>query len=89
MQFLVESVVITFLGGVIAVLFSRGIIFGINYLIEQFGQGNQMLEGVQLTMTFNVVAMAFGLTTAIGIVFGILPARKAMKLKPIDALRFE
>jgi putative ABC transport system permease protein len=40
-------------------------------------------------ITYEVVLVALGLTTAIGIIFWILPARKAAKLKPIDALRFE
>jgi putative ABC transport system permease protein len=44
---------------------------------------------VQAEITLNVITMAFSLTTAIGIIFWILPARKAAKLKPIDALRFE
>ncbi|MBQ9554255.1 hypothetical protein IJU97_04875 [bacterium] len=52
------------------------------YVINKFAD-------VTAEITVNVIMMALGLTTAIGIIFGILPAKKAADLKPIDALRFE
>lgn len=86
-QFLIESILITFLGGIIAILLSRGIVALLNTLLWKGGGGR--FEGLKLTITSDVLVMAVGLTVCTGIIFGILPARKAMRLKPIDALRFE
>lgn len=44
---------------------------------------------MQAMIDLKVVVVAFGLTALTGILFGILPARKAAQLRPIDALRFE
>ncbi len=84
LQFLVESIAITFIGGILALLLSYLIVFFINKLLA-----SGAMEGMKALINFKVVLLAFGLTTLTGIVFGILPARKASKLKPIDALRFE
>lgn len=90
MQFLTESVVITFLGGLIAVLFSYSVVYGINALLAMMSSGgNTMFSNLRLSITADVVLLAFSLTTITGIAFGILPAQKAVKLKVIDALRFE
>jgi len=78
-QFLIEAVIIVLIWGVIAI----GLSYWVVYIVNQF------LEDVQAEITLDVITMAFSLTTAIGIIFWILPARKAAKLKPIDALRFE
>ena len=78
-QFLIEAVIIVLIGWVIAI----GLSYWVVYIVNQF------LEDVQAEITVDVITMAFWLTTAIGIIFWILPARKAAKLKPIDALRFE
>lgn len=74
-----ESVIVVIIGGLIAIGLSYILVYVINKFLNDF----------KAVITFEVIAVAFGLTTAIGIIFGILPARKAAKLRPIDALRFE
>jgi ABC-type antimicrobial peptide transport system permease subunit len=95
MQFLTESIVITLTGWAIAIILSYAIVYGINAVVAiisskaastSWGWGGL---SIYLEITGSVVALAFGLTTFTGVVFGILPAQKAVQLKPIDALRFE
>lgn len=76
-QFLIEALVLSSLGGVIGVLFG----LGIGELVSAFG--------LSVTFSLPIVAIAFSFSLIVGIVFGIFPAYKASKLKPIDALRFE
>jgi len=75
-QFLIESVALSVTGGGIGVL--------IGYLgslaINQF---------INTTVTFWSVALAFGVSAAIGIIFGVAPAARASKLNPIEALKYE
>lgn len=77
-QFLTESVVLTFIGGII------GIILGwlASLLIAKFSD-------TATAVTLASIALAFGVAVAIGIIFGYYPARRAAKLNPIDALRYE
>ena len=78
LQFLAEAVMLTFSGGLIGVLLGWGISFGVSYL------------GIlQTKITLGSVLLAFGISAAIGIVFGYYPARRAAKLNPIEALRYE
>lgn len=77
-QFLVESMMISVLGGVI------GILFG--YLIAQLA-GSFMSSGPVIKT--QAVVLAFTVCFAIGVFFGWYPARKAANLNPIDALRYE
>lgn len=78
LQFVVEAVILTGIGGILGVLF--GWIFGMI-------AGNLM--GVSSVVSVNSVLMAVFISTAIGIVFGVYPARKAALLDPIEALRYE
>lgn len=77
-QFLIESVTITSLGGLIGI----GIAVLATFIASQF-------LPFQATVNPIVVIIGVSFSAAIGIVFGILPANKASKLSPIDALRHE
>ena len=77
-QFLVESVTVSAIGGLI------GIAFG--WLITQIV--SQAL-GWNTSVSLSSVLLSFFFSASIGIVFGIYPARKASMLNPIDALRYE
>ncbi|MFA5021242.1 MAG: ABC transporter permease [Patescibacteria group bacterium] len=77
-QFLAESVALTFVGGII------GIIIGwlASYLISIFAS-------MTTTVTWSSVLLAFGISALIGIIFGYYPAKRAARLNPIDALRYQ
>ena len=77
-QFLTEAVMLTFWGGIIGV--ALGWILAM--LVSQFA-------GIATQVSFQAVLLAFGVSAAIGIVFGYYPARKAASMNPIDALRYE
>jgi len=78
MQFLLEAVMLTMVGGSIGVLVGIGIAVGIS-----------RFTATSTDISLGSIALAFGVSTAIGIVFGYYPATKAAKLKPIEALRYE
>jgi len=77
-QFLSEAVMLTFSGGIF------GIVFGwiVSLAVSQFG-------GIATSVSLTSILLAFGVSAAIGIVFGYYPARRAAKLNPIEALRYE
>lgn len=77
-QFLVEAVMLTFIGGVVGVLLGWGVSFAVTY----FGI-------LQTQVSASSVLLAFGVSAFIGIVFGYYPAQRASKLNPIEALRYE
>jgi putative ABC transport system permease protein len=77
-QFLIEAVMLTFIGGLVGVILGWLIAFGVSKL------------GIITTkVSISSVLLAFGVSTAIGIVFGYYPAKRAARLNPIDALRYE
>lgn len=82
-QFLVESLVLTVLGGAMGVLFGLTLSFIAIQIISHFQ------DGWMFVFPTNGVVLAFTVSAAIGIVFGYTPARKAAGLNPIEALRYE
>lgn len=78
LQFLIEAVVLSMIGGLIGILFG----FGISKLLE-------ILASMTISYSLNVTLIAFLFSCAIGIIFGVFPANKASKLDPIQALRQE
>ena len=77
-QFLAESFALTFIGGGI------GIILGwlVSFIVSKF-------FGIQTQISLLSIVLAFSVSAAIGIVFGYYPSRRAAKLNPIEALRYE
>ena len=76
MQFVMESGVVSCIGGII------GIIIGVVFSLFA---GKAL--GMAVSPSFGAVILAFGVSVGIGVIFGFLPARKAARLNPIDALR--
>ena len=77
MQFLIEAVVISGVGGLI------GLVGGYALL-----QALEAVLGMELAMSVGVTQLAIGFSMAVGVVFGLYPADKASRLKPIDALHY-
>jgi len=78
MQFLVEAVALSCLGGVIGLILAQGVILALVPLMQ-----------VPFTFDPQINVIAFGISAVIGVVFGYFPARRAASLNPIDALRHE
>ncbi len=78
-QFLTEAIILTFVGGIIGMIF--GIV--IAYAITTF------LINIPFSLSWSSVILAIAVSGGIGILFGWYPAQKAANLSPIDALRYE
>ena len=78
LQFLIEAVTLSLIGGVI------GIVFGLggSYIIAMIGNSPAIVQPYS-------IFLAFGFAAAVGVFFGFYPARKAAQLNPIEALRYE
>ena len=78
LQFLIEAVVLSALGGLVGIVLATAASYGLS-----------LAMGVPYVfdVTINLLALAF--SAGIGVVFGYFPARRAARLDPIDALRHE
>jgi putative ABC transport system permease protein len=85
MQFLVEAVMLTIIGGLIGVV--GGIFFA--FLIASLASGVPGFEDYLFAFSPLSVVMALVVSASVGLIFGIMPARRAASLRPIEALRYE
>jgi putative ABC transport system permease protein len=77
-QFLFESILISIGGGVVGIAFG----YFLSWLIARAAEWNTIV-------TPSSIGIAFGVSVAVGVIFGIYPARKASRIDPIEALRYE
>jgi len=77
-QFLIEAVMITFIGGLIGIILGIGVSLGLTSMMN-----------LPFVLSISSIALAFLVSVGIGILFGWYPAQKAAKLQPIEALRYE
>jgi putative ABC transport system permease protein len=78
-QFLTESVVISMAGGVIGILVGVSIPLSVRFLTD----------AIRVPISATSVLVAFGVSLAVGVIFGMLPANRASQLNPTEALRYE
>jgi putative ABC transport system permease protein len=80
LQFLIEAIVLSMVGGFIGI----GLGYGVSIWLP-----NAIPDFEQTVVTLDSILMATGFAAAVGLFFGVYPATRAARLKPIDALRYE
>ena len=79
LQFLAESVIISVAGGFIGILIGISIPLSVQFFTDQ----------IKVPVSIVSIIVAFTVSVAVGIIFGMLPARRASQLNPTEALRYE
>jgi len=77
-QFIIEAIVISFTGGIIGIFIG----YGMTKVIAYYAKWSTIVN-------IYVIVLAFTVSVGVGLIFGILPAKKAAELDPIDSLRYE
>jgi len=77
-QFLMEAIILCLVGGMVGLLLAATTALVGSHLL-----------GWQVLLQWQVVVLSWGFSAFIGVAFGYFPAKKASKMQPIDALRFE
>lgn len=83
LQFLIETVVLTFIAGMIGIIFGILVSYGIASLISFLGYD------WQFSISLFSIILGVVVSSSIGLIFGLVPARRASGLNPIEALRYE
>ena len=90
-QFIIEAGTTSAIGGLVGILFGCLVAMGIGSLLGGMLVAQLGVSGITFnaTPTLSAILISFGVSVGIGVLFGYLPANKAAKLNPIDALRYE
>ena len=86
-QIIIESVFLTALAGYIGLVLGVGLVELVNYALVEFGTGSEMFSNPEVD--FNLAMRALFILILAGVFAGLIPAKRAVSIKPIDALRDE
>ena len=84
-QFVVEAATTSALGGVLGIVLGYLVSMAANKVLPMLTNGTS----ITVSPSFNSIAVAFGISVGIGVLFGYLPAKRAARLNPIEALRYD
>jgi putative ABC transport system permease protein len=87
-QFLTESIVISMAGGIIGILVGISIPLSVRFFTDAL-RIPFFTAAIHLPISLMSVLVAFGVSMAVGVIFGMLPANRASQLNPTEALRYE
>ncbi|MFH1392575.1 MAG: ABC transporter permease [bacterium] len=83
-QFLIESIILTSLGGILGIISGAGFAFIASVILSK-----TVASAWLFALPISAVILGLAVSSIIGLIFGIYPAKKAAKLNPIEALRYE
>jgi putative ABC transport system permease protein len=79
LQFLIEAILISLVGGTIGIVAGVALPLSVQFFVEE----------IHIPISASSIVIAFGVSCLVGLVFGLLPANRASKLNPTEALRYE
>ncbi len=79
LQFLTEAVLVSLVGGALGILVGVAIPLSVRFLADN----------IQIPISISAIVIAFGVSCLVGLIFGMLPANRASRLNPTEALRYE
>jgi putative ABC transport system permease protein len=79
MEFLLEALILSCGGGLVGVMLGAGVPYSIRFFTS----------AIKITIPLAAIALGFGVTLLVGLIFGMIPALRASRLNPVEALRYE